>query len=462
MDSVTGSNGITITISSIGGGIPPSPPSFTGNCFEMSPLVLSDTFNTWFEKTNEIINNLNNISILGLDPFLQDDLKNREIRILSGIDGSCYKRLRLDRGPFLGFVETSNTSIYGLGTTANPYRLTLSFPSNQQLRMDDTGLSDGDFFIVEDVGDSNFPVKKVSTKAVRTKVVSGDKISVTFTDPNTYTISYVDLSYSPTFLVNNSSSPVNRFIGTGKFANNAPITFTLGFNPGNIYPALANIAFDGGLTPDNSINATINDFSSGTGSTSVTSTIPSSLSLSSFGYGGSKSRFIRYRADSTSQGQSPEGILFSQESFLNTFTINFGWRFGFHTTTNPNFNFSDSNINTAFSHSISSTPQLNVASRNISQNNITVLSPSGESLYYMYFIYSDNNNNNNQSLYGWVPTIYNNGSPLENAWINRGIVNGIGNFDGETFRILRFRNAITDNQFSFAIGGDSNTIPPDS
>jgi hypothetical protein len=128
------------------------------SCINITPLVLSDTFNTWFQRTNEMISSLNSFKIRGLSA----DSSYGGIKITDA--GSCYFEIELASGPFVGFVTSGDTGIYGTGDATNPYNLTLKFNGNEPT-LADADLTGNDYFIVSDTSDSSL-VKKVSASAV--------------------------------------------------------------------------------------------------------------------------------------------------------------------------------------------------------------------------------------------------------------------------------------------------------
>jgi hypothetical protein len=78
--------------------------------------------------------------------------------------GSCYFEVNLSYGPFVGFVTTGNSGIYGTGDATNPYNLTLKFNGSEPT-LSDSDLTGNDYFIVSDTSDSSL-MKKVSASAI--------------------------------------------------------------------------------------------------------------------------------------------------------------------------------------------------------------------------------------------------------------------------------------------------------
>ena len=128
------------------------------NCISITPLLLSDTFLTWFQRTNQAISTLNTFQIRGLSA--SSDFEG--IKLTD--NGSCFYQIELVHGPFVGFVTDGDSGIYGTGDATNPYNLTLKFNGNEPT-LGDEDLTGDDYFIVSDTSDSS-SVKKVSAGAI--------------------------------------------------------------------------------------------------------------------------------------------------------------------------------------------------------------------------------------------------------------------------------------------------------
>lgn len=100
-------------------------------CLNITPLVLSDTFNTWFERTNELITGINSFYIRGLSASNRSGTDIEAFVIQE--DQDCFYTIDLKTGPFLGFITSSedgyNSAIHGTGDYVNPY--TSKFLSNR-------------------------------------------------------------------------------------------------------------------------------------------------------------------------------------------------------------------------------------------------------------------------------------------------------------------------------------------
>ena len=128
------------------------------SCINITPLVLSDTFNTWFQRTNQMISTLNSFGIRGLSAGSSyEGIKLTDT-------GSCYFEVNLSYGPFVGFVTTGDSGVYGTGDATNPYNLTLKFNGSEPT-LSDADLTGNDYFIVSDTSESSL-MKKVSASAI--------------------------------------------------------------------------------------------------------------------------------------------------------------------------------------------------------------------------------------------------------------------------------------------------------
>jgi hypothetical protein len=431
------------------------------------PLLLSDTFNTWFNRTNSLIEVSNNIVFRGLDLVNINESEPSPIQGLRLTDvGSCFFHLEFVPGPFIGYITGGDTGTYGDGSAENPYKATLVFPDDQIFTMDDEDLTGDDYFIVKDTSDLETPIKQISSQGVKTKVFGGNKIAISPTGPNGFTISWVDLNFIPTFSVSSGTS--NRFIGIGTYRNNQTETFTIGFSSSSDVGVQSSLITFGATMGSQTFTPISFD---GTGeATSPPLTIPAADNT--FGYGSGKSRSIRFDASITSKNISLDGIPFVPETKLLSQTVNFGHRFG--GTASPNVDLSISNIFPTSSPNSSSinavqlisnsstivnTVQTNVTSRNTTANDLKINKPSGIDTYYFYFIYSDEPQSTN-SKYGWVPSLFQNAIKQDNAWTDLGWTGPFtgGGLSGESFRVLRFNTPLVVEQFNFAIGGNATTL----
>ena len=386
------------------------------SCNNITTLLLSDTFNTWFERTNETISALNAFEIKGLSANDGTDFKGLKL-----IDqGSCLYNLNLSTGPFVGFYTTSGENgIYGTGDASSPYNLTLiaSGPT-----MDAADVTADDQVLVSDTNDDG-RFKLAPVTSFITNIVGGNNISIVFAN-NTYTISYVELSFSPSFSISGitaSSSSVYEITETPELRNNEGITFNLsngGNNPDDVHFASGTIAltqtsrvdgFDGTLT-----------FLDGDSTTSDSSV---SIPYGATSWFNESNTIISFVGTFVPQSQSEDGTIYSGGNATVTRTIYFGWRFGgCHSTTEYD------NADT-FSASLSgSLDQMEVSNTStkpwdaIYPSSNIYRTPSTERFFdinvlsnqsYIYFVHTDSDSGDG---YGWEPELLQeNGSPVNDG-----------------------------------------------
>ena len=131
-------------------------------CFNITPLQLSDTFNTWFTRTNTIITTLNDIEIQSLSVY--DHPTNNYFGQIIRSE-TCALTSEIVTGPFINFIN-GNTSIYGAGTSANPRKITLTFPNDSSF-LADRQLTGNDELIINDGSVAGgIPVKKIKAKDI--------------------------------------------------------------------------------------------------------------------------------------------------------------------------------------------------------------------------------------------------------------------------------------------------------
>ena len=135
--------------------------SCTGNCdlININPLVLSDTFQTWYDRTNEIINAVNLIQVYDVNVGLTDGGLTEQSTCIGGNSNGVIT-LKVNPGPGIGVGTTVTPNYYlnrtmvdvsnmtALGATAYTdavisNRPSAEFPAN------------GDWYIVSDTRDSS-------------------------------------------------------------------------------------------------------------------------------------------------------------------------------------------------------------------------------------------------------------------------------------------------------------------
>jgi len=169
------------------------------SCFNITPLVLSDTFNTWFERSNQCIEGLNSFKIRGLSATNNSNTNIKGFVLEN--TGGCYYTIDLRTGPFIGFVTSSDggydSGIHGTGNYENPYNLTLKFNGTEEV-LDKDEVVTGDYLIVSDTDDSGL-LKKTTADAFLTRLRSGSKITVDQDSDGVWTISFVPLEFIASF-----------------------------------------------------------------------------------------------------------------------------------------------------------------------------------------------------------------------------------------------------------------------
>lgn len=371
------------------------------SCNNITTLLLSDTFNTWFERTNETIGALNAFEIRGLSANDGTDFKGLKL-----IDqGSCLYNLNLSTGPFVGFYTTSGENgIYGTGDASSPYNLTLIADGPT---MDAAAVTADDQVLVSDTSDGG-RFKLAPAGAVTAKLIGGNNISVVFQSPNTWTISYVELTFNPGFSITNIENTVYEIGPNASILNNETITFLVDNNGQNVNPAVSTITVNNGTQRVSNFDTlTLN----GVGNISDNSvTLPVGMYGSTWF---SEGEVITFTASITSDTENNEGVPFGETNVPRTDTIKFGWRFGGcdsttnHETASEFFNVEGSILNKMKIKDTTNAPwDANSPSNRIYQYPTTrryfeIDVDQDES--YIYFIHSCNSDGTD---FGWSPTFW--------------------------------------------------------
>lgn len=198
------------------------------SCINITQLVLSDTFNTWFERSNQCIEALNSFSFRGLSAHYSDGFRGFKFQD----SGNCYYTVDLKTGPFIGFITSGeggySADIHGTGDYVNPYNLTLKFNGTEQ-ELDKSEVVTGDYLMVSDSSDSGL-LKKTTADAFLTRLRAGSKIVVSQDSDGVWTITYVPLFFEATFkdIVYNSNV-ITREIG---FTHNSSSGWTGAYSYG--------------------------------------------------------------------------------------------------------------------------------------------------------------------------------------------------------------------------------------
>lgn len=139
------------------------------NCFNISPLEITDTFNTWFQRTNTIISTINDIEIAGISVY-DDPSYNYFGQKIEQVNNSCYLTSKIITGPFINFID-GDSSTYGAGTSADPRKITLTFP-NTSTFLADRQLTGNDELIINDGSVAGgIPVKRIKANDLVPSVI---------------------------------------------------------------------------------------------------------------------------------------------------------------------------------------------------------------------------------------------------------------------------------------------------
>lgn len=424
------------------------------SCINIPPLILSDTFNTWFERTNQTITALNSLQTRGLSASSYNGLK------LTSLE-NCYYDLSLSTGPFLGFVTSGPTSDYGSGTLEDPYKLTLVATGPTMTEP----LEDGDYAFVSDSSDSS-KIKLASVNSFVTKITAGSSISVSFnSNTNTYTISYVEISFNPSFVsikegtdtLQTSSSNVYEAIANNNSSIlNGTLTYTIQ-NGGDVNVASVTVKC---LDIDRiSGNALASGSAAGPLSTSFSVTVPYDVGTW-FGVG---STTIRFQAGMTSSGTTIDGTIVSPLlTDTETKTAYFGWRFGGCDST-TSYNTTQEFLSSGLTNDLSdmtiagSTPPWDASSpSNKIYNDPTIVRTFRINVAannsHIYFVHSSSDLGGNSDNYGWSPRLYNDAGTSEttNGLVELGVIQiGQG-----YYRVWKSTNVYNQGILDFSIGGN--------
>lgn len=139
------------------------------NCFNIPPLVIVDTFNTWFQRTNTIISTINDIEIAGISVYDHPSY-NYFGQKIEQVNNSCYLTSEIITGPFINFID-GDSSTYGAGTSADPRKITLTFP-NTSAFLADRQLTGNDELIINDGSVAGgIPVKRIKANNLVPSVI---------------------------------------------------------------------------------------------------------------------------------------------------------------------------------------------------------------------------------------------------------------------------------------------------
>jgi len=425
------------------------------SCINIPPLILSDTFNTWFERTNQTITALNSIQTRGLSASSYNGLK------LTSLE-NCYYDLSLSTGPFLGFVTSGPTSDYGSGTLEDPYKLTLVATGPTMTEP----LEDGDYAFVSDSSDSS-KIKLASVNSFVTKITAGSSISVSFnSNTNTYTISYVEISFNPSFvsiqdgnntLQTSSSSVYEAIANNSSSILSGTLIYTISDNSSDVNVASVEVkCLDISRILGNALAS-----GSAAGQLPTSSvTVPYNVGTW-FGIG---STTIRFQAGMTSSGTAIDGTIVSPLlTDTETKTAYFGWKFGGCDSTishNNTQGFLSSGLTNDLSDMTiagSSPPWSASSPSNRIYNDPTIVRPFrievGSNNSHIYFVHSSSPSGGNEDNYGWSPKLYNDAGTSE---ITNGLIElGVIQIGSGYYRVWKSANIYNQGTLNFNIGGNN-------
>ena len=323
-----------------------------------------------------------------------------------------------------------------------------------------------DYAFISDTSDSS-KIKLAPVSSFVTRIVGGSNISVSLdSGSNTYTISYVDITFNPTFnsimygnitLQTSSSSVYEAIANNNSSVLNGIFTYTIS-NGGNVNIAAVEVkCLD---TSRISGNALASGSSAGTLSSTESVKVPYNIGT----WFNVNTTTIRFNAGTTSSGIANDGttVVSPVLTDSDTKTAYFGWRFGgCDSTTSYDTveGFSGSGLtNDLDDMTIAGTnPPWNVLSpSNLIYNNPTTIRKFRINIAtnnsHIYFAHSSSTSAGNNDTYGWSPRLYNDAGTQEitNGLIELGDIQ-IG--DGY-YRIWKSANIYNAGNLDFNIGGN--------
>jgi hypothetical protein len=328
-------------------------------------------------------------------------------------------------------------------------------------------LEDGDYAFVSDSSDSS-KIKLASVNSFVTKITAGSSISVSFnSNTNTYTISYVEISFNPSFvsiqegddtLQTSSSSVYEAIANNNSSILDGILTYTINDN-GDVNVASVTVK----CLDINRIsgNALASASAAGTLFTSSPVTVPYNVGTW-FGVG---STTIRFQAGMTSSGTTIDGTIVSPLlTDTETKTAYFGWKFGgCDSTTSYDTiqSFSESGlINDLSDMTIAGTnnsPWSVSSPSNRIYNDPTIVRPFrievGSNNSHIYFVHSSSPSGGNEDSYGWSPKLYNDAGTSE---ITNGLTElGVIQIGSGYYRVWKSANIYNQGTLNFNIGGNN-------
>ena len=392
-------------------------------CTNITPLVLSDTFNTWFERTNECIEGLNTLSLRGLSATNTSGTDIEGFVIQE--DNNCFYTVNLRTGPFVGFVGASDggysAGIHGTGSYEDPYNLTLKF-TGTETELERAQVATADYLLVSDTSDNQL-FKKTPATAFITNLKQGNNIKIT-EDPNdgSFTIGYNESSFAITTSVNNdltSKLEVGKTFNTNVlFTAEATPQSTAGLTSCTVRAPTNKVSNFGtkSLTVDNSGEA------SGTFNVNIPSQDWYSVNDTSvvFTFGGT--------SDSVDKNGNPIEPLYDEESRTKVYGLQFVLFAGNYENTNQ--------IQSAFGNfytGVSGVASDLITTPKTRRSYTWTFSGGGNQFYW--FAHTEKSSSTN---YGFNPNFYpDNGSIVESNFDSFGFIT----YDGRTYEIFRSPSA---------------------
>lgn len=388
------------------------------SCPQITPLLLSDTFNTWFERTNLMISTMNTMNVHGITA-----MENSGFKIEATGGSGCTYNLSLQLGPFLGFVTGGSiydSGVYGTGDAENPYKLTMRF-SGTERELGYTEVATADYVLVSDTSDDS-EFKKVSANAFLTRLNSGNNIVIGDNLDGSYTISYNESSFVITTTTDNNLTQnleVGKTFNTSvTFTAEATIQSTIGLTSGYV-SAPGNKVTDFGTK-----QLSVND--SGVGSVSSNVNIPSqdwytvNNTSVTFTFGATSN-------DVDKQG-NPVQPLFDTDTKTKTYGLQFVVFAGNYGTTGQ----IQSEFNNFYTGASGVSSQL-VTNPKVRRSYTWSFGGGGSQFYW--FAHTEKSTTEN---YGFEPRFYpDNGQIVESGFESFGFVI----YDGRTYEIFRSPSA---------------------
>lgn len=148
------------------------PCSCTGNCdlINIEPIVLSDTFHTWYDRTNEVIDTLNNVQVYEVRVGTTDG----GLTALSSCVNNNYNgviTLKVDPGPGIGVGTILSPDYYLNHTMIDVSGMTTFGPTGYSENLVSAFPAEDDYYIFSDVSDSTLASGAGTPKRIRARQI---------------------------------------------------------------------------------------------------------------------------------------------------------------------------------------------------------------------------------------------------------------------------------------------------